>query len=201
MYTWICRYYLLSFKSVNVNALKNVFNLFLKNAQSILPIFHFFLAFNFSVGSAWSFCFFIPATMSNDLWLRRIFYPRSYPLQYFLILILEKEPVFPFSVLSAKQGNYWYQFYNVGIEPLALEANTSRRRCLPSNQCYCSWTYNWSSQFVYPSEIRTLFVTKLKAYENKVREVFPFCACVYCSYCLQRTIQETEEYKTHTSTK
>jgi len=27
-------------------------------------------------------------------------------------------------VLSAKQGNYWYQFYNVGIEPLALEANT-----------------------------------------------------------------------------
>ena len=39
--------------------------------------------------------------------------PRSYPLHYFLILILEKEPVFPFSMLSAKQGNYWYHFYNV----------------------------------------------------------------------------------------
>ena len=41
------------------------------------------------------------------------FYTRSYPWHYFLILILEKEPVFPFSMLSAKQGNYWYHFYNV----------------------------------------------------------------------------------------
>ena len=32
---------------------------------------------------------------------------------YFPILILEKEPVFPFLMLSAKQGNYWYHFYNV----------------------------------------------------------------------------------------
>ena len=32
------------------------------------------------------------------------FYTRSYPLHYFLILFLEKEPVFPFSMLSAKQG-------------------------------------------------------------------------------------------------
>ena len=41
------------------------------------------------------------------------FYTRSYPLHYFLILILEKEPVFPLSMLSAKQGRYWYHFYNV----------------------------------------------------------------------------------------
>ena len=41
------------------------------------------------------------------------FYTRSYPLHYFLILILEKEPVFPFSMLIAKQGNSWYHFYNV----------------------------------------------------------------------------------------
>ena len=40
-------------------------------------------------------------------------YTRSYPWHYFLILILEKEPVFPFSMLGAKQGNYWYHFYNV----------------------------------------------------------------------------------------
>ena len=30
------------------------------------------------------------------------FYTRSYPLHYFLILILEKKPVFPFPMLSAK---------------------------------------------------------------------------------------------------
>ena len=29
------------------------------------------------------------------------------------ILILQKEPVFPFFMLSAKQGNYRYHFYNV----------------------------------------------------------------------------------------
>ena len=71
---------------------------------------HFFKVF---VGSTWSFVFFIPATTANGLRLRRIFYPRFYPLHYFLILILDKEPVFPFSMLSAKQGNYWYHFYNV----------------------------------------------------------------------------------------
>ena len=43
------------------------------------------------------------------------FYNRSYPLRYFPILILEKEPVFPFSMLSAKQGNYWYQFYTLPL--------------------------------------------------------------------------------------
>ena len=32
---------------------------------------------------------------------------------YFPILILEKEPVFPFSMFSATQGNHWYHFYNV----------------------------------------------------------------------------------------
>jgi len=59
------------------------------------------------------FCVVFVATPANDLRLRRISIPRSYPLHYFLILILEEEPVFPFSMLSAKQGNYWYHFYNV----------------------------------------------------------------------------------------
>ena len=39
---------------------------------------------------------------------------------YFPILILEKEPVFPYWMFSDKQGNYWYHFYNgpwLGIEP------------------------------------------------------------------------------------
>ena len=29
---------------------------------------------------------------------------------YFPILVLEKEPVIPFLMFSAKQGNYWYHF-------------------------------------------------------------------------------------------
>ena len=41
------------------------------------------------------------------------FYTRSYPLHFFLILILEKESVFPFSMFSAKQWHYWYHFYKV----------------------------------------------------------------------------------------
>ena len=54
---------------------------------------------------------------------------------YFPILILDKEPVFPFLMSSAKQGNYWYHFYNVfgttqvldwGLNPgpPALDAST-----------------------------------------------------------------------------
>jgi len=31
---------------------------------------------------------------------------------YYSILILEREPVFPFLMFSAKQWNYWYHFYN-----------------------------------------------------------------------------------------
>ena len=56
-------------------------------------------------------------TPHNGQWpsTSKDFYTRSYPLHYFLILILEKEPVFPFSMLSAKQGNLtsiWYQSTN-----------------------------------------------------------------------------------------
>ena len=54
-------------------------------------LFFYFLNW-FVVGSAWSFSFFIPATTANDLRLRKVFYPRFYPLHYLLILILEKEP-------------------------------------------------------------------------------------------------------------
>ena len=32
---------------------------------------------------------------------------------YFPILILEKEPVFRFLMVNAKQGNYWYHSYDV----------------------------------------------------------------------------------------
>ena len=75
-----------------------------------------FLLYFFSltfIGSAWSICFFIPITTAQWPPTAKDFYTRSYPLHYFLILILEKEPGFPFSMLSDKQGNYWYHFYNV----------------------------------------------------------------------------------------
>ena len=82
-----------------------------------------YLAFDFC-RFAWSFVFFHPR--QNGQWppTSKDFYTRSYLLHFFLILILEKESVFPFSMLSAKQVNYWYYFYNVfGMTRL------SRRRC------------------------------------------------------------------------
>ena len=71
-----------------------------------------FLASTFFVGSAWSFVF---HTRHNGQWspTSKNFYATSYPLHYVLILILEEEPVFLFSILSAKQVNYQYHFYNV----------------------------------------------------------------------------------------
>ena len=64
--------------------------LFTNDSNLLLSIFLFL---NFSkyffwrstfVGSVWSFGFSIPATTANDLRLRRIFYPRFYPLHFFL---------------------------------------------------------------------------------------------------------------------
>ena len=64
-------------------------------------------------GIYFSIRFFIPATTANDLRLRRVSIPDLIHYIYFLILILEKELVFPFSMLRAKQGNYLYHFYNI----------------------------------------------------------------------------------------
>ena len=57
------------------------------------------------------------------------FYTRSYPLHYFVILTFENERVFPFSMLIAKQGNYWYHFYNVFGMTRSLTGNWTRTRC------------------------------------------------------------------------
>ena len=59
---------------------------------------------------------FIPATtaqrpMTSDF--KGFSIPDFIHYIYFPILILEKEPVFPFLMFSAKQGYYWYHFYNV----------------------------------------------------------------------------------------
>ena len=75
-------------------------------------LFLFFLSFDFC-----RFCVVIRFFhhCHNGQWppTSKDFYTRSYPLHYFLILILEKKPVFPFPMLSAKQGHYWYHFYKV----------------------------------------------------------------------------------------
>ena len=53
---------------------------------------------------------------------------------YFSILILEKEPVFPFFMISAKQGNYWYHFYNVFGMKRSLTGDWTRD--LPYSKCW-----------------------------------------------------------------
>ena len=89
----------------------------------------------------WPFVFFIPATKANDLWLRRISIPDFIHYIVCPIFILHKKPVFPYLMLSAKQGNYWYHchkhlWYDAVLDwglnqgPPALEASTrlSRRQ-------------------------------------------------------------------------
>ena len=111
-------YWVVSVKAITSKYLK-INKLYTYTGLTSLAVYYNFLLFFFFyrstfVGSAWSFIFFIPATTANDPPpTSKDFYTRSYPLHYFLILILEKEPVFPFLMFSAKQGNYWYHFYNV----------------------------------------------------------------------------------------
>ena len=57
------------------------------------------------VGSAWSFVFFIPATMANNLRLRRNFYPRFYTLHLFSYLnSWERASIFPFECSVLNKG-------------------------------------------------------------------------------------------------
>jgi len=56
-----------------------------KSKHVEVALFHFFYRSSF-VDSEWSFGFFIPTTTANDLQLRRIFYPRLYPLHLFSYL-------------------------------------------------------------------------------------------------------------------
>ena len=42
-------------------------------------------------------------------------FPDFIHYNYFPILILEKKPVFPFLMLSAKQGNYWYHVFGMTL--------------------------------------------------------------------------------------
>ena len=84
-----------------------------------------FLAFDFCL-----FCviirFFHPRHNSQLLRLRRISIPDFIHYIFCPIFILLKEPVFPFLMLSAIQGNYWYHFYNVFGMMLFLTGDWTR---------------------------------------------------------------------------
>ena len=57
---------------------------------------------------------FIPATTANDLRLRRIFYPRFYPLHLFTYLnSWERASIFPFECSVLNKGTTGTNFYNV----------------------------------------------------------------------------------------
>ena len=78
-------------------------------------IFNFFNFFFFSVrllSVVRGHWFFHPR--HNGQWppTSKDFYTRSYTLHYFLILFFRKSQYLPCSMLSAKQGHYWYHFYN-----------------------------------------------------------------------------------------
>ena len=86
-------------------------------------IHYILLAF---LGSAWSFVFFIPVTTANDLRLRRIFYPRLYPLHLFSYLnSWERATIFPFECSVLHKGTTCTIFITslvwrgpwLGIEP------------------------------------------------------------------------------------
>ena len=79
---------------------------------SINTIFYTF------VGSVRSFGFSFPPQRSMTSDYEGFSIPYFIHYIYFPILILWKEPVFSFWMLSAKQGHYCYHFYNVfGMTP------------------------------------------------------------------------------------
>ena len=79
-----------------------------------------------------SICIWLCFDSRVDCSTSKDFYTRFYPLHYFLILILEKEPVFPLSMLSVNKGTTGTIFitYLVWRGPwLGIEPRTSRTRC------------------------------------------------------------------------
>ena len=100
------------FKSHRNNYLQRNFNL---NSNRLHGQHVFWCVFYRStfVRSAWSFVFSSPPQRPLTSNIEGFFIPDFIHYIYFPILILEKEPVFPFLMFSAKQGNYWHHFYNV----------------------------------------------------------------------------------------
>ena len=100
----------------------------------LLSLLFFLVFFKRStfVASAWSFGFFIPATMANDLRLGRIFYPRFYPLHLFSYLnSWERASIFPFECSVLNKGTTGTIFITTLVWPspwLRIELGTSCTR-------------------------------------------------------------------------
>jgi len=114
--------------SVSLLSITERFNVKIKSMQDSVVFFVFFYRSTF-VGSTWSFVFFIPGQWKPT---SKDFYTRSYPLHYFLILILEKEPVFPFQCWVLNKGTTGTIFISslvwrgpwLGIEPRTSRTQT-----------------------------------------------------------------------------
>ena len=87
-----------------------------------------FLAFDFFIGSAWSFVFFIPATTADF----EDFYTRSYPLHLFSYLnYWERASIFPFKCSVLNKGTTGTIFITTLVWRgpwLGIEPGTSRTR-------------------------------------------------------------------------
>ena len=98
---WQHSFYLLMFGFLAMLVCINICFVFKLLFASTLSVLRGHLFFHPCNNSQWS-----PTSKDS--------YPRFWSTIFFCsVLIPGKEPVFPFSMLSAKQGNYWYQVYNV----------------------------------------------------------------------------------------
>ena len=114
----------------------------------------FFVFFNFSVGSAWSFVFFIPATTANDLRLRRIFYPRFYPLHLFSYLnSWARASILPFECSMLNKGTTGNIFITslVWRGPwLRIEPGTS-----------CTRSQHYTTRLSIEEAVMSVFINKI----------------------------------------
>ena len=119
-----------------------------KSLSFFIIFFIYFLRLTF-VSSAWSFGFFHPR--HNGQWptTAKDFYTRSYPLHYFLILILEKEPVFPFVLppaLDASTLPLGYQGSGKSLYKMTIHVRSYIYERM-FNQISRNWTY--TPHFIY----------------------------------------------------
>ena len=94
----------------------------------------------------WPFGFVIPATTANDLRLRRIFYPRLYPLHLFSYLnSWERASIFPFQCWVLNKGTTGTIFITslvwhgpwMGIEPGTSRTGSQHYTTRLSRRRYC----------------------------------------------------------------
>ena len=111
------------------------------------------------------------------------FYTRSYPLHYFLILILEKEPVFPFSMLNkGTTGTIFItSLYDAVLDwglnpgPPALEASTlplgyrgGRRTLKNTHKKPDLYTMDWQLPDIGKTITNIILPSSLSAYAVRI---------------------------------